>query len=91
MPKLNEGTFATAWTLQHAVNVNPGGIKDPIEMAILETTKSGVVARMLDDSDTAEHCNNVNGLEDYIGKYPVLSGEGTASVPEVHKPPQPGG
>ena len=84
---MSEGKFAVAWALQHALDVNPGGIKDPIEMATLERGRSGTVARMLDESDTAEHRANVQGLEEHIAEYQkLISGDTDVAVPEVKKP-----
>ena len=30
-PRLNEGVFAVTWALQHAIDLNPGGIKGPLQ------------------------------------------------------------
>ena len=89
-PMLSDGAFATVWTLQHVVDLNPGGIKGPIEVAVLENSKNGAVARLLREGELDEHRNNIAGLEKHISEYPaLLSGDRDDSdteVPEVKKP-----
>ena len=89
-PRLSEGVFATVWTLQHAVDVNPGGIKEPIEVAVLERIKGSVVARQLDSDDLSEHLNNIEDLEQYISQYPSQKGRADVEVPKVKRPNDPG-
>ena len=87
-PKLKDGVFATVWALQHAVDVNAGGIKDPIEVAILKNTETSTEARLLDENDDlGEHYSNIAELEKYIGQYQArFGGTANAEVPEVEKP-----
>ena len=89
-PTLSGGVFATVWTLQHVVDLNPGGIKGPIEVAVLENSENGVVARLLGERELDEHRNNIVGLEEHISEYPaLLSGDLDTEVPEVKKPNSP--
>ena len=86
-PSLSNGIFATVWALQHAIDVNPGGIKDPIQVAVLKKGENGAVARILEEKELVEHRTNISGLEDYIGKYlKLLSGDPDREVPEVERP-----
>ena len=86
-PSLSNGIFATVWALQHAIDVNPGGIKDPIQVAVLEKGKNGAVARLLEEEELVEHRNNISALEVYIGEYSKpLSGDPDKEVPEVERP-----
>ena len=86
-PSLSNGIFATVWALQHAIDVNPGGIKDPIQVAVLEKGKNGAVARLLEEEELVEHRNNISALEVYIGEYSKpLSGDPDEEVPEVERP-----
>ena len=84
-PKLTDGKFAVAWALQHAVDLNPGGIKDPIRLAVLEYDKKGKPsARLLEETEMQEHLNSVQAAEEYLAKYSkLLSGEGAPEVPNV--------
>ena len=68
-PNLRDGVFSAMWSLKHAVDVNPGGIKGPIEVATLVNTKGGAKAQFLEGDDLQEHHNNIEELEGYIGKY----------------------
>ena len=89
-PTLMDGIFATVWTLQHVVDLNPGGIKGPIEVAVLDNSKHGADARLLGERELDEHRNNIVGLEEHISKYPeLLSGDLDTEVPEVEKPKPP--
>jgi hypothetical protein len=79
-PNLTEGKFATTWALQHAVDLNPGGIKDPIHLAVID--KSG--ARMLEKDEIMEHLNSVQAAEDYLANYSkLLSAENPPKIPDV--------
>jgi hypothetical protein len=83
-PRLNEGKFAVAWALQQAVDLNPGGIKDPICLAVLEYEKGKPAAHLLDDAEIQEHLNSVQAAEEYLARYTkLLSGEGAQKVPDV--------
>ncbi len=73
-PLRSDGVFATIWTLQHAIDLNPGGIKDPIEVAVLENNENGAVARMLGEGELDEHRSNIVGLEEHISPA-LLSGQ----------------
>jgi len=82
-PKLNEGIFAVTWALSHAVELNPGEIKDPIHLAILESG-SGSASR-LDQNQIGEHLENVAAAEAHLATYfENLSGRGQAPpVPDL--------
>jgi hypothetical protein len=36
LPNINQGVFAALWTLVHTTGTNPGGIGDPIQIAVLK-------------------------------------------------------
>lgn len=88
-PSHQEGKFAVTWAISHAIDVNPGGINKPMQMAVLEPTKRGqLCARLLDESEIDEHLNNVEGAIDHLRDYAAkLSGERKPSDPEL--PPKP--
>lgn len=82
MPSMQEGIFIAAWTLQHAIDVNAGGVKGPIQLAIL--TKDS--ARMLTEDELAEHQESASGAEAHLRLYKdKLSGKSTSPVPEIPK------
>jgi hypothetical protein len=69
MPTVQQAIFATLWTLQHAVHVNPGGINAPIEIATLQTVKGIPVAKLLSSEELDIHSDYISNLEAYIGEY----------------------
>lgn len=70
MPSLSEGIFATIWTLQHACELNPGGIKEPIDVAILENKDGNIAAKLLIPEELVEHTNYIKELEKHIMLFP---------------------
>jgi len=82
MPLLNEGIFAVTWTLNHVIELNPGGINGPPQIAILDSKKNQ--AKILSDAELAEHTNNAKTAERYLGKYKeILQGKNVADIPEI--------
>jgi hypothetical protein len=80
-PSTKEGVFFAAWALTHAIELNPGGINGPIKLAILKASDQGTTARLLDESETAEHKNSVISAEDCLRSYAQeLRGETKLSV-----------
>lgn len=84
-PDLRGGKFTAMWALKHACEVNPGGIKEPVKIAVLEPAKNGYAARMLTDDDLAELENIVTAASEHFGQFKdVLLGKTDAT--EVPKP-----
>ena len=52
-PALEGGIFMALWALQHACEVNPGGIKEPVTIAVLAREKGKLRARILVDAELA--------------------------------------
>ena len=94
VPNVTEGIFVTAWALQHAIELNPGGINGPPQIATLRNTDNKPVAKVVDDAELQEHIANVEGAEEHLGKYKsILRGE---TLPEnenndTELPPAPSG
>lgn len=90
-PSCKEGVFYVAWALAHTIDVNPGGIKDPIQIATLHQPLDGTapIARRLNDDELKEHQENIRGVEQYLAKYKeMLQGKGGKKIPEMPKQPQ---
>lgn len=87
LPGVADATFVATWTLQHAIDLNPGGINSPVQMAVIRNNPENgkYVAHLLTDSELQEHINNVNAAEEYLSKYKgILLGVDTdLEVPEV--------
>lgn len=83
-PKLNEGIFCVMWSLQHAIEINTGGINGPPQVAVLSPVKGKYQARMLDDDEYAEHAENVNGAIEYLASYKeILKGKKGKAIPDI--------
>ena len=84
-PSLQGGVFTALWALRHACDVNPGGIKEPVRIAVLAREKGKLRAQKLDDDQLAEHRNMVADATRHMAKFrDVLEGKAEAS--NVPKP-----
>lgn len=83
-----EAVFAATWTLEHAIKVNPGGVKGPIKMAVLEgADKAQLRASVLDDPELEEHPQDFEAAKDALRRHresqqPVSE----SGAPDVPKP-----
>lgn len=86
-PNLKEGIFVVTWALQHVIELNPGGIKGPIQMAILEKNDGKFFkARLLDENELKEHQENVIGAETHFAEYlDKLAASDELQVPELEE------
>lgn len=85
-PNVRGGVFTALWALHHACEVNTGGIKEPVRLAVLAREKGKLRARMLGKHEIAEHENVVTAATDHMrGFLDVLEGKSEAS--DVPKPP----
>lgn len=83
-PSLNEGVFYVLWALHHVIQLNPGGINGPMQIATLKRSKGALVAHILEDSEIQEHNNNVEGVIRHISQYKdVLQGRGPVATPDI--------
>jgi 20S proteasome alpha/beta subunit len=55
LPDFGTAIFSALWTIQHAIETSPGGIADPIQVAILSSENGQITARELNQSDLGEH------------------------------------
>jgi hypothetical protein len=70
-PNVADGILATVWTIRHAISTSPGGVADPMQIAVLQYSNGKPNARELDLGELEEHFQNVAGLESEIGKIPL--------------------
>lgn len=68
LPNLNEGIFAAVWTVTHAILVNPGGVSDPIQVAVLKKENDGSAVE-LDPSEFEEHRESIKAAEERLSTY----------------------
>lgn len=51
-PSVREATFLAAWTIQHVIDTNPGGVAGPIRIATMERDPGGIwQTRVLSDNE----------------------------------------
>jgi hypothetical protein len=65
-PKLQDAIFCVTWALDQAVSLNPGGVKGPIRLAVLERSKGSWRARTLPDDELALHRQNVEEAKSHL-------------------------
>ena len=88
MPTVAQAKPMVYWTLQHACDVNPGGIGPPIQMAVIEQEPGKGTrkwrARELSASERDLARDNVQRLEEVMaGSWPAVgSSESATEVPE---------
>lgn len=69
LPTLKQGMFMVTWTLRHAIELNPGGINGPPQIAVLQMQNDGAVAKYVDPAELEEHQGFVAAAEEYLGKF----------------------
>jgi 20S proteasome alpha/beta subunit len=85
-PLVHDAIFAVTWALEHAIEVNPGGVNDPIRIAVLERGM-GLKAHILSDHELLEHKQNVAAAYGALRRFRERQSVGPArDLPEVPKP-----
>lgn len=88
-PNIASGIFGVAWTLDHAIGLNVGGVKGPIKVAVLgPDTQSELKARILTEEDLGQHNQNIYGIKQHLRNYKLNQSESIESLPEAPKPMQ---
>lgn len=83
-PLVNDAVFAVTWALEHAVEVNPGGVNGPIRIAVLQDQGRGLRARLLPGYELLEHKQNVEAAYDALRRFrDRQSSVARADLPEV--------
>jgi hypothetical protein len=90
-PMVREAVFLATWTVQHVIDVNPGGVAGPIRVAVFERNDKGTfVARELPDTEIEEHKQAIEsaaeGLRDW--RRNIQSGAAAQGVPQPPVAPQ---
>lgn len=88
LPTIQDATFAVTWALEHAIEVNPGGINGPIRVAVLEQgqeREDSFVARILEDGDLQEHKENIGTVKALLREYAAAQ-QLSQEAPDVPKP-----
>ncbi len=85
-PVYQDAVFTVTWALEHAIEVNTGGIGGMPRIAVL-ASQSGrqLQARMLTNDEIAEHRQNVQNAEAYLREYENIL-RGRSGAPDIPKP-----
>lgn len=90
MPTLADGIFATVWTLQHTIDINPGGVNGPMHLATLSWAEGKVgstqIARFLDVGEIEQHIENKISAEKHLASYRELVGGAATNAPDLPMP-----
>jgi 20S proteasome alpha/beta subunit len=88
LPSVHEAIFAVTWALDHAVEINPGGVNGPVRIAVLEKNKKGnLQARKLDDDELGEHREYISEAKNLLrGMREKLSLASTAASRDIPRP-----
>lgn len=83
-PNLEQGLFLAAAALDHAIEMNPGGVNGPIQIAVLEAEEGGQYrARYLDKDEISEHVAVVREAYSHFAQYAERwSPAGGQEIPE---------
>lgn len=85
-PKVADAKFITTWALTHAIEVNPGGIKGPIQMAVIrKNEKDRYSAALVSAEEIEEHMDIVNNAESHLASFKeiLLGRQKATDIPQV--------
>lgn len=83
-PLVSDAVFAVNWALEHAIEVNPGGVNGPVRIAVLERRDSEMKARLLCEEELLEHKQTVEDAYGALRKFKKSKApEGERNVPDV--------
>lgn len=82
-PSVQDAIFATTWALDHAVQVNPGGVNSPVKIATLEKVGPDWRAQILSDDELLEHRTSIEAAKDSMRNYKarIQHEEGAVEIP----------
>jgi hypothetical protein len=84
-PTVREAVFLATWTVQHVIDVNPGGVAGPIRVAAFEREDGtgSFVARELPDTEIEEHKQAVESAAEALRDWRrnIQSGAAAQGVP----------
>ena len=84
LPTVAEGVFVVVWTLAHAIDVNTGGVSEPIQLAVLERAKGKELAvRELSQDEIGEHREMILEAEERLRHFKDEPSSASPSIPEV--------
>jgi len=86
-PSLQDGIFAVTWTLQQAIDLNPGGVGGNIRIAVIERTKgSQFGARIIEEQVLQESQQLINEAKKTLRE--LRDSHRITDSPDIATPPQ---
>lgn len=85
LPSLADGLFAAVWTVAHAIDTAPGGVAEPIQVAVLRKQGAKCVPRLLEKEELEEHRQARSAAENHLREFKcelTLDGGREAAVPK---------
>ena len=87
-PPVSGGEFVATWTLEHAIDVNVGGVKGSIQLAVLGLDSKGQLsAKQLSEITLGEHKQSIEGAKAALLRYCLSlqkpTDEETPSIPRL--------
>ena len=91
-PDVQMGAFGLYWVLSHTIQYAPGGVGQPIKIAVLKKRKGEWIAQSVEGAELQEPEQHVVEIEKLIAEYPkgVVEGADKTSPPPVPPPETPG-
>ena len=85
-PTLADGVLYAVWTLQQAIELNPGGVNAPIRVAVLERPQAGLRARLLSPGEVDQHQQHIAAAKEHLRNFKYVMSRSDAT--EVPSPPK---
>lgn len=87
-PNLQDGKFIAVWALTHVIELNPGGIKEPVQVAVLREVDGKLKASLLSEGQLEEQAVSVAAAEEHLRKFQItLAGANPVKIPEAPTAP----
>ena len=87
-PKLEDGKFIAIWALLHAIELNPGGINGPLQVAVLKNDNGQLKASLLEGGELEEQVSSVQAAEEHLrGFQRDLGGANPVPIPQAPAAP----
>jgi hypothetical protein len=85
-PNVRQATFAVVWALEHACDVNAGGVKGPVQIGIIGFDGADPKARVLAPAELEEHVEAIEQAKINLKAVLRKLDSGEHDVPDVPKP-----
>jgi hypothetical protein len=92
MPDVKIATLGVYWALAHAIKYAPGGIGEPIRVAVLRRQNGTWKATLVEEDELQEQAQHIDAIEERIGRYPadIIESAPTQPIPAPPAPPRNG-